>query len=101
MTVKRSAQLPDVPTLVESGVPNVEMSTWYGLFVTAGTPQPVVDRLHAETVKLLKLPDVQKRLEALAGEPGNMTPAQLGAMNKAEFERFGALIRAANIKIQQ
>jgi tripartite-type tricarboxylate transporter receptor subunit TctC len=101
MTAKRSPQLPEVPTLAESGVTNVEMSTWYGLFVTAGTPQPVIDRLHAETTKILKLPDVQKRLEALAGEPGNMTPAQLGAMNKAEFERFGALIRAANIKIQQ
>ena len=50
---------------------------------------------------MLKMPDVQKRLEGLGGEPGNMTPAQLAAMNKAEFDRFGALIRAANIKIQQ
>jgi tripartite-type tricarboxylate transporter receptor subunit TctC len=101
MTAKRAPQLPDVPTLAESGVPNVEMSTWYGLFVTAGTPQAVIDRLHGETTKVLKLSDVQKRLEALAGEPGNLTPAQLGAMNKAEYDRFGALIRAANIRIQQ
>ena len=51
--------------------------------------------------KVLKMPDVQKRLEGLGGEPGNMTPAQLAAMNKADYERFGALIRDANIKIEQ
>ena len=101
MTPKRSLQLPDVPTLAESGVPNVEMSTWYGLFITAGTPPAVIERLHAETMKILKLADVQKRLDSLAGEPGNMTPAQLGAMNKAEFDRFGKLIRDAKITIQQ
>ena len=101
MSPKRSRELPDVPTLAEAGIPNVEMTTWYGLFATAGTPRPTLDRLAAETAKVLKMPDVQKRLEALAGEPGNVTPAQLGAMNKAEYERFGALIRGANIKIQQ
>jgi tripartite-type tricarboxylate transporter receptor subunit TctC len=101
MSPARSRELPDVPTLAEAGIKGVEMSTWYGLFTTGGTPAAVIDRLAAETAKVLKMPDVQKRLEALGGEPGNMTPAQLAAMNKAESERFGALIRAANIKIQQ
>jgi tripartite-type tricarboxylate transporter receptor subunit TctC len=101
MSPARSRELPDVPTLAEAGIKGVEMSTWYGLFTTGGTPAAVVDRLAAETAKVLKMPDVQKRLEGLGGEPGNMTPAQLAAMNKAESERFGALIRAANIKIQQ
>jgi tripartite-type tricarboxylate transporter receptor subunit TctC len=101
MSPARSRELPEVPTLAEAGIKGVEMSTWYGLFTTGGTPAAVVDRLAAETAKVLKMPDVQKRLEALGGEPGNMTPAQLAAMNKAESERFGALIRAANIKIQQ
>jgi tripartite-type tricarboxylate transporter receptor subunit TctC len=97
----RSRELPDVATLAEAGVRDVEMSTWYGLFTTAGTPKDVLDRLYAETTKLLKLPDVQKRLEGLGGDPGTLNGPQLAAMNKAEFERFGALIRAANIKIQQ
>ena len=101
MSPKRSRELPEVPTLAEAGIPNVEMTTWYGLFATAGTPRPTLDRLAAETAKVLKMPDVQKRLEGLGGEPGELTPAQLAAMNKAEFERFGKLIRDADIKIQQ
>ena len=101
MSPKRSRELPDVPTLAEAGIPNVEMITWYGLFATAGTPKPTLDRLAAETAKVLRMPDVQKRLEGLGGEPGDLTPAQLAAMNKAEFDRFGKLIRAANIKLQQ
>jgi tripartite-type tricarboxylate transporter receptor subunit TctC len=101
MSRERSPELPDVPTLAESGVTNVEMNTWYGLFITAGTPKDIVDRLSAETAKVLKMPDVQKRLKDLGGEPGNVTAAQLAAMNRAEFERFGKLIREANIRIQQ
>jgi tripartite-type tricarboxylate transporter receptor subunit TctC len=101
MSPKRSRELPDVPTLAEAGIPNVEMTTWYGLFATAGTPKATLDRLAAETAKVLRMPDVQKRLEGLGGELGDLTPAQLAAMNKAEFDRFGKLIRAANIKLQQ
>jgi tripartite-type tricarboxylate transporter receptor subunit TctC len=101
MSPKRSRELPEVPTLAEAGIPNVEMSTWYGLFATAGTPPATLERLGAETAKVLKLPDVQKRLEGLGGEPGDMTPAQLAAMNRAEFDRFGKLINEAGIRIQQ
>ena len=101
MSPARSRELPDVPTLAEAGIKGVEMSTWYGLFTTGGTPPAVIDRLAAETAKVLKMPDVQKRLEGLGGEPGDMTPAQLAAMNRAESDRFGKLIRAANIRIQQ
>ena len=101
MSPARSRELPDVPTLAEAGIKGVEMSTWYGLFTIGGTPPAVIDRLAAETAKVLKMPDVQKRLEGLGGEPGDMTPAQLAAMNRAESDRFGKLIRAANIRIQQ
>ena len=100
MTTKRVGEIPEVPTLAESGVPGVEMSTWYGLFVTAGTPKEVVARLYAETAKIIQLPDVQKRLLGLGGEPGNLTSEQFGAMNRADFERFGKLIKDANIKIE-
>ncbi len=98
-TAQRSAELPNVPTLAEAGVPSFEMSTWYGLYVTAGTPRDVVARLQAETAKILKLPDVQARLKGLGGEPGNVSPEQFAAINKAEFDRFGKLIKDANIKI--
>jgi tripartite-type tricarboxylate transporter receptor subunit TctC len=100
MTPNRVAELPDVPTLAEAGVPGVEMTTWYGLFTTAGTPKEVLDKLYAETMKILQLPDVRKRLVALGGEPGALTSEQFGAMNRADFERFGKLVREAGIKIE-
>jgi len=99
MSAKRSPELPDVPTMAEAGLPGVEMTTWYGLFVTAGTPKAVVDRLFAETMKALQLPDVQKRLLGLGGEPGTLTREQFGAMVRADYDRFGRLIKDANVKI--
>ncbi len=100
MTPQRSAELPDVPTLAEAGVPGVEMATWYGLFATAGTPRDVLAKLYAETMKTLQLPDVRKRLNALGGEPGALTSDQFGAMNRADFERFGKLVREAGIRME-
>ena len=100
MTPKRSTELPDVPTLAEAGVPGVEMSTWYGLFATGGTPKDVVARLFAETMKTLQLPDVKQRLVGLAGEAGTLTTDQFAAMNKADFDRFGKLVKEANVKME-
>ena len=100
MTPKRSAELPDVPTLAELGIPGVEMSTWYGLFATAGTPKDIVAKLYAETMKTLQLPDVKARLVGLGGEPGTMTSDQFGAMNKADFDRFGRLVKDAGVKME-
>ena len=99
-TPARSAQLPEVPTMAEAGYPSVEITTWYGLFVTGGTPKPVVEKLAAELQRALKLPDVQERLRGLGGEAGALTQEQFGEMNRAEFERFGKLIKAANIKAE-
>ena len=101
MTAKRSPELPDVPTLAEAGVEGVEMSTWYGLFATAGTPRDVLARLYAETMKILAMPDIQKKLAGLGGEPGTLTSEQFGAMNRADFERFGKLVKDAGIKSEQ
>ena len=99
-TPTRSAQLPQVPTLAEAGVRGADMSTWYALYVTAGTPADVVARLQAELARVIKLPDVDARLRGLGGEPGNITPAQFAEFNKQEFDRFGKLIRDAGIKLQ-
>ena len=99
-TPARSAQLPEVPTMAEAGYPSVEITTWYGLFVTGGTPKAVVEKLAAELQRALKLPDVQERLRGLGGEAGALTQEQFGEMNRAEFERFGKLIKAANIKAE-
>jgi len=101
MSPKRTPELPDVPTLAEAGLPGVEMTTWYGLFVTAGTPKEVVNRLYAETMKALQMPDVQKRLLGLGGEPGNATQEQFATLVKADYDRFGRLIKDANVKLEQ
>jgi tripartite-type tricarboxylate transporter receptor subunit TctC len=96
----RSPELPNVPTIAEAGYPAAEMTTWYAMYVTAGTPKPVVDKLAAELKRVLALPDVQAKLRGLGGEPGNISVEQFAAMNKAEFERFGKLIKTANIKAE-
>jgi tripartite-type tricarboxylate transporter receptor subunit TctC len=98
-TTARSPQLPEVPTLSEAGVKGADMSTWYGLYVTAGTPADVVSRLQAELARVIKLPDVDARLKGLGGEPSTMTPAQFADLNRLEFERFGKLIRDAKIRL--
>ena len=99
-TATRSAELPQVPTLAEAGVSGFEMSTWYGMFVTSGTPPEVTQRLQTELAKILKMPDIQAKLKGLGGEPGNITPDQFAQMNRQEFTRFGDLIKKANIKLE-
>ncbi len=100
MTPKRSSELPDIPTLAESGVPNVEMSTWYGLFGPANLPRDVHAKLHAETMRVLSLPDVKARLQALAGEPGTLSSAEFAAMARTDYDRAGKLVRDAKIKVE-
>jgi tripartite-type tricarboxylate transporter receptor subunit TctC len=98
MSDKRAAELPDVPTLAEAGVKGADVQTWYGLYVTAGTPKPALDVLVAELAKVLKLPDVQARIRGLGGEVGALGVEQFAEMNRQEFERFRKLVRDANIK---
>lgn len=97
-TPKRSTELPDVPTLNELGINGADIQTWYAMYVTAGTPQPVVDRLVSELTAALKLPDVETRIKGLGGQIELMSPEQFAAMNRSEFERYGRLVRDAGIK---
>jgi tripartite-type tricarboxylate transporter receptor subunit TctC len=101
MSPKRARQLPNVPTLAEAGYPGIEMTTWYGLFVPAGTPKAIIDRLYDEIAKVLKMPDVLKRIDDLAGEPGSLTQAQFVDLTKADYDRFGKLVREAKVVLQQ
>ena len=80
-----------MPTLAEAGYPGLEMTTWYGVFAPAGTPKEVVAKLHDEIMNALKLPDVQKRIAGLAGEPGTMT---IDAVRRAQSRRLRALRQA-------
>lgn len=98
MSDKRAAEIPDVPTMSEAGVKGIDVQTWYGLYVTAGTPKPVVDALTAELVRVLKLPDVQARIKGMGGDVGTLTADGFAEMNRQEFERFRKLVKDANIK---
>lgn len=97
-SAKRSAELPDVPTLIEAGLPGFDMTTWYAVYVTAGTPPEIVARLQAELGRAVALPDVQAKLRGLGGEPGGMSVAEFAWFNAREYERFGKLIKDAGIK---
>jgi tripartite-type tricarboxylate transporter receptor subunit TctC len=99
-SAQRSPELPQVPTLAEAGVPGFEMNTWYGMFVTTGTPPDVTAKLQSELAKILRLPEVQAKLKGLGGEAGGLTPEQFSQLNRQEFERLGALIKQANIKLE-
>jgi tripartite-type tricarboxylate transporter receptor subunit TctC len=95
---KRSSEMPDVPTLSEQGVKGADVQTWYGLYVTGGTPRPVVERLSAELARVLKMPDVQARIASLGGEMNPLGIEQFTEMNRREYERYGKLVRDANIR---
>ena len=100
MAEKRSSEMPDVPTMSELGIRGVDVATWYGLYVTAGTPKPAVDALVAELNKVLKMPDVQARIKGMGGDVGALTVDGFAEMNRNEFERFRKLVKDANIKAE-
>jgi tripartite-type tricarboxylate transporter receptor subunit TctC len=97
---QRVPGFPNVPTIAESGQKGFDMVSWQALFVPANTPQPVVDRLHAEVMKVLALPEIQARLKGFGMEPSSMTPAQLLAYQKEEVDKWAKVIKAANIKAE-
>lgn len=100
MAEKRSSEMPDVPTMSELGITGVDVATWYGLYTTAGTPKPVVDALVAELGKVMKMADVQARIKGMGGSDAGLTMEQFADMNRREFERFGKLVKDANIKAE-
>ena len=98
-SAKRASAFPNVPTMAESGVPGYDVVSWQAIFAPAGTPKPIVDRLHAELAKILQDPEVKDRLAKLGLDPSGMTPAELTAFQKAEIDKWAKVIKAANIKI--
>jgi tripartite-type tricarboxylate transporter receptor subunit TctC len=95
---KRSALFPELPTLAESGLPGYDVTTWYGLLVPKGTPQPIRDKLYAELAQVLKSPDVVARLRDIGAEPGGEPPAQFAAFINAETAKWIKLAKDAGIQ---
>ena len=95
---KRSALVPELPTLAESGFPGYEAVPWFGLMAPAGTPQPIIDRLHAEAVKALAFPDARAALVKQGLELIGGTPAEFAAVIKTEQPYWAKIIKEAGIK---
>jgi len=95
----RLPQIPDVPTIAEAGVAGFEATQWYGVVAPARTPAAIVDQLAAEIRRSLSQPDLKKRLEDEGAQPANMGPAEFQKLIRTEIERWGKVIRAANIQI--
>ncbi|MBB3294322.1 tripartite-type tricarboxylate transporter receptor subunit TctC [Mitsuaria sp. BK045] len=97
-SAKRSAQLPDVPTLAESGVPGFDVSSWQALYLPAGTPPAIVAKLNAEVQKIVAQPEVKAKMESLGLEYAPNTPAQFTEFQKAEQARWAKVIKDGNVK---
>jgi tripartite-type tricarboxylate transporter receptor subunit TctC len=94
----RSPALPDVPTLQEAGFGNAENPTWFGLFLPAGTPQDIVNRLYRETVKALQSPKVRDKLTALGVGPMAMPPREFTAFVDKQIATDAALAKAIDLR---
>ncbi|GAA4343571.1 tripartite tricarboxylate transporter substrate binding protein [Pigmentiphaga soli] len=96
-SLKRSEQLPDVPTISEQGLDGFEVNSWTALFAPAGTPAPIVQRLYQAVARIIKQPDVDAFLLKQGSEPALMDPARLGAYLKADTAKWGALVRSTGM----
>jgi tripartite-type tricarboxylate transporter receptor subunit TctC len=94
---QRSPTVPELPTIAEAGVPGYDFSGWSGMFAPARTPPEIVTRLYAETLKILRSPEIKQRLSTLGAEPGGMPPPEFSAFVRAEIAKWGNVIKEAKI----
>ncbi|WP_218508947.1 tripartite tricarboxylate transporter substrate binding protein [Variovorax sp. dw_308] len=102
-SAKRLPSMPDVPTVAESGINGLkdfEVVSWQAIFVPAGTPAPIIDRLHSEIRTILAKSDMQEKLTGFGMAPADMTTTQIATFQKAEVDKWAAVIKAANIKAE-
>src|SRR2546422_10939562 len=97
---KRSALMPELPTVDEAGVPGYEYYTWFGLWAPKGTPQPIVEKLHAEVRAALADPTLTQRIADTAGEPSNMAREHIEPLVKAEIAKWAELAKRDGLKVE-
>ena len=96
---QRSAVLPDLPTIAESGVPGYEMLNWLGLFAPAGTPRPIVDKLSSEALRIVRLPEVVERFHAQGAEPSPLGTDEFASFVKSEVEKWAKVVQATHMRV--
>ena len=100
-TTKRSAVMPELPTIAEAALPGYDASVWFGVFAPAGTPRPVIDRLHGEILKALQTQDLKSRMIAMGTEVSGMGPDDFSAYVRKEIPKWANLVKAAGVKVSQ
>ena len=96
----RVGALPEVPTIMESGVPNFDVSSWFGVFLPAGTPKAIVTKMNAEVRKIVAAPDVKKRLIDLGADPETNTPEQFAAYVRSERTRWAKVVEDTGARVE-
>ncbi|HEX2199230.1 MAG TPA: tripartite tricarboxylate transporter substrate binding protein [Burkholderiales bacterium] len=99
-TSKRSAAMPELPTVAEAGLPGYAFDPWFGLLTAGKAPRPIVAKLNAEVQRVLDLPDVKKQLLGLGAEPSPIKPEAFDSLIREEIQKFSKIIREANIKVE-
>ena len=99
-SAKRSAAAPDIPTLAEAGLPGFDAVSWFAMFAPANTPAPVVNKLQAEISRIVKSPDIAKKLLDLGLDPSGSTPAELAAYQKSEIAKWSKVVKDSGAKVE-
>jgi tripartite-type tricarboxylate transporter receptor subunit TctC len=98
---RRSPELPEIPTVAESGLPGFDVTSWYGIVVRSGTPPAVIDKIQRDMAEALRDPDVKAKLAALGLEPVGDTPAEFAQVIQSESRKWGDIVKKANIHVEQ
>ncbi len=99
-SAKRVASFPDVPTAEEAGLPGYQVTTWYGLFAPAGTPPAIVNRVHADTVKAMQMPDTRSKLEGIGADGSvSRSPEEFAALVRADTARYAKIVKQIGLRI--
>ena len=99
-SLRRSSSLPDVPSVAEQGYKDFDVSTWYGLFMPAGTPKEIVAKVNAEVNRLLATPEMKNAIIEQGAEPQSMTPEQFGALLKNDYQKWRGIVEASGARIE-
>ena len=97
---KRSFAFPDVPTIAEQGFPGFSADAWYGILSTAGTPRPIIDKLHGEVVRIMKLPEAKDRMANVGFEIVGSTPEEFAKLIREEIPKWTKIVREAGIRAE-
>jgi tripartite-type tricarboxylate transporter receptor subunit TctC len=97
-TSNRMSTLPQVPTLAESGLPKFESIAAQGIFAPAGTPREIINKINAEVIRIIRMPDVRARWDAIGAEPVDDTPQQFSSWVASELDKWGKVIQSSGAK---